>query len=201
MTQASALEHLRRQVSERALSEQRTADGLSVLLAIRAPQEPRESSTGTNTGTGTDMGTDIDIEALYDPTRPDGGVGLRAEIGPLPSDPALRASLVERLLQINHSFARRFGASLFVAGTEVGGVGTEADRQASTETGTTGKSGENIKIHLKSRLGIAPLEDSQFRQKLVLFSHSAAQARNLLERIMAEKNSKKGTIATDRVRL
>ena len=187
MTQASALEHLRRQVSERALSEQRTADGLSVLLAIRAPQEPRESSTGTNTGTG----TDIDIEALYDPTRPDGGVGLRAEIGPLPSDPAVRASLVERLLQINHSFARRFGASLFVAGTEVGGVGTEADRQASTETGTTGKSGENIKIHLKSRLGIAPLEDSQFRQKLVLFSHSAAQARNLLERIMAEKKFKK----------
>ena len=183
MTQASALEHLRRQVAERGLSEQRTAGGWAVLLAIPSPQEAGEAATG-------EIIEAPEIEALYDPTRPDQGVGLKAEIGPLPSDPALRVPLVERILQINHSFARRFGVSLFLQGSPAG-----------TETGKTGTSGENIKIHLKSRLGVAPLEQSQFSEKLALFSHSATEARNLLERIMAEKNSKKGTIATDRVRL
>ena len=159
MTRAPALEHLRARVRTHGLQEQRTSDGVSVLLALSASAD--------------------DLEAHYDPTRPDAGVCLRSAIGPLPSDPAQRQPLVERMLQINHSLARRFGFSLFLEE----------------------KDGENSRICLKSRLGSGALEDAQFTEKLALFAQSVEESRNLLERIMTEKNSKKDTIATDRVRL
>ena len=119
-------------------------DALHVLRALAAAQGLEERRDGDGLRLSLQLGAET-VEARYDPTAPGRGVRFSVDLGPLPGEPALAQRVLERILDINHGFGRRFACQI---GPQEEGAG----QGAGTGLGS-GAGGGAARVALLSALG------------------------------------------------
>lgn len=106
--------------------------------------------------------SDEEITAHYDPAKPAAPVRLSITLGPMPAAAPARQKIIERALDINHAYARRFACGIALV---------------QNETADTA-------LALQSSLAARPATEDELAARLRLLAAAATRARELVARAL-----------------
>lgn len=160
-----SLHCLRELAARYGVAEQR--QGQNFVLAIRLREE--------------------EIRARYDPTHPQLGIQLSIPMGPMPDADVTQQKIIERALEINHAYGRRFGCGLAISPDDGAANSTNSDSTNSTSTPSTPSTSgyQRSALTLQSAIGPEPVDEESLLQRLHLLALAARHARDLIARVLS----------------